>query len=67
MSGSSCLGYSGTSPVLAAHSFWPSFTAPAGHTSTHRPQATHLSVSVRATYAERDRFGVLNSCEARSA
>ena len=46
-SGSSWRGYS-TGPSLV-HSFWPSFTAPAGQYSTHRPQATHWSVSTRAT------------------
>ena len=48
-------------------SFCPSLTAPAGQFSTQRPQATQLSLSTLAAYALRDRFGVLNSCDVRSA
>ena len=41
------------------HSFWPSFSAPAGHSSTQRPQATHFSLSTRAVKELLDMLGVL--------
>ena len=50
-----------------SHNFCPSLTAPAGQASTHLPQATQFCFSTFAIYAERDIFGVLKSCDVRSA